>query len=304
MLHNTWMVAGVCLVGLFVFLCAAGFPAATCAQEQKPVAPTRAVVPPANGLADASGLVVGALAKIKAKRVAIFDFYRPGDPSWDAIGRQIAADVRTRVNATPHKFKQEPYADVERSLERDSFWQSDVAMADVAAYIVRRENVDAFVTGSLTPTASESAVNVRLFVYVMKGGSPSMITTSIPFTPELKAMVDKPTLRLTELADLQKPTLDASGKSLKYTAPSCLYCPQATYTQAAVDNKFQGVVAIEAVIEANGKAGLITIAKGLPYGLDAAAISAVRTWRFEPARGPDGKPTRVRQAIEVQFHLY
>jgi TonB family protein len=298
------VVVRVGLVALFVFLCGAGFPAALGAQEQKPAAPAR-TVPPADGMGDAAGLVANALAGIKAKQIAIFDFYRPDDPSWDALGRQLAADFRTRVDATPHKFKQRPYANIERSLQRDSFWQSDVSIADVAEYVVRGQNVDSFVTATITPAASDSAINIRLFVYsATKGGSPRMITTSIRFTPELKTLVEERSPELAIAADSQNSAKDAAGKSVAYTAPSCLYCPQAEYTKAAVDNKYQGMVTMITVIGVNGKAGPISIVKGLPYGLDAEAVSAVRKWRFKPALGPDGKPAPVRQTIEVQFHLY
>jgi hypothetical protein len=29
----------------------------------------------------------------------------------------------------------------------------------------------------------------------------------------------------------------------------------------------------------------------------------VKTWRFRPAKGPDGKPAAVVQTIEVEFRL-
>jgi TonB family protein len=234
---------------------------------------------------------------MKAKHVAIFDFYSPGDPSWDAIGRQVAADFRARVDATPHGFKLKPYAELEKGRESDGFWQIDLSIADVAAFAIHDGKVDAFVTGSLTPTASETIVNVRLFVYnIKKPGSPTMISTSIPFSPDLKAMLGPAQQPITQLPPYKK------DNGVHY--PSCIYCPQAAYTDTAVDKKFEGVVTLITTIELNGKAGPIEVVKGLPYGLDAEAISAVRKWRFEPARGLDGQPVRYRQTIEVQFHLY
>jgi len=64
------------------------------------------------------------------------------------------------------------------------------------------------------------------------------------------------------------------------------------------------VVELLAVITADGRATDIKVAKGLGLGLDEKAIEAVRNWRFKAALGPDGKPTSVRQLIEVTFHLY
>jgi TonB family protein len=293
------------VVALATIYCAASFPAAMRTQEQKATSQASAqAAAPVNGLNDAAKLVTNQLVKIKAKHVAIFDFYSPNDPSWDAIGRQIAADVRSRVDATPHKFKQTSYSEITAGMERRGFWQIDLNIADVAAFVLGSDTVDAFVTGSLTPTASETVVNVRLLVYNMKKpGAPTMVTTSMPFTPELKAMAE-PAPKTEDVADWEKPPKDESGKPLTYTAPSCIYCPQAEYTQTAVDKRFQGVVIMRAIVQPNGKAGSITIVKSLPYGLDAAAVVAVRKWRFKPALGPDGQPAAVRQTIEVQFHLY
>jgi protein TonB len=89
-----------------------------------------------------------------------------------------------------------------------------------------------------------------------------------------------------------------------YGSPACLYCPQPQFSDEAVKAKYQGTVLLVAVITADGRATEIRIAKGLGLGLDEKAVEAVRTWRFRPALGPDGKPASVRQSIEVTFHLY
>ena len=89
-----------------------------------------------------------------------------------------------------------------------------------------------------------------------------------------------------------------------YGYPACLYCPQAQFSDEAVKAKYQGVVTLMAIITPDGKATDIHVVKGLGMGLDEKALEAVRTWRFKPALGPDGKPAPVRQIIEVTFHLY
>jgi periplasmic protein TonB len=89
-----------------------------------------------------------------------------------------------------------------------------------------------------------------------------------------------------------------------YGSPACLYCPQPQFSDEAVKAKYQGTVLLVAIITAGGRATEIRVAKGLGLGLDEKAVEAVRTWRFRPALGPDGKPSAVRQTIEVTFHLY
>jgi protein TonB len=89
-----------------------------------------------------------------------------------------------------------------------------------------------------------------------------------------------------------------------YGYPTCVYCPQAQYSDEAVKSKYQGTVFLVVTITADGKATDIKVAKGVGLGLDEKAIEAVRSWRFRPAAGPDGRPAAVRQTIEVTFHLY
>lgn len=89
-----------------------------------------------------------------------------------------------------------------------------------------------------------------------------------------------------------------------YGVPSCLYCPRADYSDAAMKVKVQGMVELVAVVTADGKVTDVHVAKGLGFGLDEKAMEAVRTWRLTPARGPDGRPAAVREIIEVQFQLF
>lgn len=88
-----------------------------------------------------------------------------------------------------------------------------------------------------------------------------------------------------------------------YGRPECLYCPNARYSDEAVKAKYQGVVLVDALITPDGRANDVHVIKSLGLGLDENAIAAVRTWRFKPAKGPDGKPAAVEQTIEVEFRL-
>jgi protein TonB len=88
-----------------------------------------------------------------------------------------------------------------------------------------------------------------------------------------------------------------------YGNPACLYCPNAQFSDAAVKAKYQGVVLVAALITPDGRATDVRVVKGLGLGLDENAVAAVRTWRFRPATGPDGRPAAVLQTIEVEFRL-
>lgn len=94
-----------------------------------------------------------------------------------------------------------------------------------------------------------------------------------------------------------------AGK-LGYGTPICAYCPQPSFSREAVDSKIQGSIFVEAVILRDGRPTHIRVEHGLGYGLDENVIEIVKTWRFKPATGPDGRPSDVRMVIELAFRLY
>jgi periplasmic protein TonB len=89
-----------------------------------------------------------------------------------------------------------------------------------------------------------------------------------------------------------------------YGVPECLFCPQPQFSDEAVKSKYMGTVTLVAIINADGRATNIQVVQGAGMGLDEKAIDGVKTWRFRPAVGPDGRPAAVRQTIEVTFRLY
>jgi TonB family protein len=74
------------------------------------------------------------------------------------------------------------------------------------------------------------------------------------------------------------------------------------YTDEAREAKVQGVVILETVIDEKGNVTDVRVLKGLPSGLDEAALEAVRTWKFNPAK-MDGKPVPVYYTLTVNFTM-
>jgi len=61
-------------------------------------------------------------------------------------------------------------------------------------------------------------------------------------------------------------------------------------------------VLLSLIVDENGKAVAIKVAKSLGLGLDEKAIQAVEKWRFKPGM-KDGKPVPVIASVEVNFRL-
>jgi protein TonB len=72
------------------------------------------------------------------------------------------------------------------------------------------------------------------------------------------------------------------------------------HSAQAARARVQGVVLVDALIERDGTVSEVQVLKPLPFGLDQAAASAVRTWKFRPAEDR-GRVVRSVQRIEVSF---
>jgi len=78
-----------------------------------------------------------------------------------------------------------------------------------------------------------------------------------------------------------------------YTAP--------VYPQVAVAARIEGVVILEATIDAQGVVQNVTVLRSLPM-LDRAAIEAVRQWRYQPTR-LNGQAIPIIMTVTVNFSL-
>jgi protein TonB len=76
-----------------------------------------------------------------------------------------------------------------------------------------------------------------------------------------------------------------------------------SYTEEARKERIQGVVIVRVVIDKSGDITDVEVLKGLPMGLSGAAVDAIRTWRFEPARNAAGEPVEVYYNLTINFRL-
>jgi len=63
-----------------------------------------------------------------------------------------------------------------------------------------------------------------------------------------------------------------------------------------------GVVIVEAIIDERGNVVNARVLKGLPMGLDKAALDAVERWKFKPAT-LQSKPVKVYYTLTVNFTM-
>jgi TonB family protein len=99
-----------------------------------------------------------------------------------------------------------------------------------------------------------------------------------------------------------EPPLDVRRVGGEIEPPRLISRVQPKYPEGARLARVQGVVILEAVIDARGEVMNLRVLKGLPLGLDAAAVEAVKQWKFAPAT-LHGKPVAVYYVLTVNFKL-
>ena len=87
------------------------------------------------------------------------------------------------------------------------------------------------------------------------------------------------------------------------TSPGCSYCPQPNYTNPAREAKFNGTVLLQVTVSEAGSTVESKVVRGVPFGLNEAAMNAIRDWKFNPARR-EGEPVTCMVTIEATFRLH
>jgi TonB family protein len=108
----------------------------------------------------------------------------------------------------------------------------------------------------------------------------------------------------TNLLVLDEGVLRVKKGEMGVSPPRQTYAPQPHYSDLALQAKYWvAVVLLAVVVDENGLPQHIQILEPVGLGLDEAAVNAVGTWRFDPAKR-DGQPTAQLIAVEVDFHLH
>ena len=84
--------------------------------------------------------------------------------------------------------------------------------------------------------------------------------------------------------------------------PRKTYSPAPPYTEEARQGRIQGVVILEAIIDAKGSVRDVKVLKGLPMGLTESAVDTAMQWKFEPAT-LEGEPVAVYFSLTIRFSL-
>jgi protein TonB len=86
------------------------------------------------------------------------------------------------------------------------------------------------------------------------------------------------------------------------TPPKLLHNPDPEYPEAARRVGCQGTVVLWLVVLPDGSPARIRVVRSVGMGMDEAAVSTVKTWRFQPSTR-NRQPVAVMINVEVNFRL-
>jgi TonB family protein len=247
------------------------------------------------------------------RKVLVVDFAEMhGKPT--ELGQWLASEFSRGLNKEARGFFLISRGESLWSVAQDRVVSESFDAPDVTA-CYEEEGEGALVAEGITEDLSDR-VDLRLKVWRISDRKQIFEDRiAIPLTETMRALHARPVTKshvppLTDVEVWVNPEHDAgdsefpaSGKN-GYSYPSCVYCTQAGYSNAATKAKIQGTVSLSVVVGADGSANRISLVHGLPCGLNQKAIDSVRQWKFKPATGAEGKPAAVAQTAELMFHMY
>jgi TonB family protein len=90
----------------------------------------------------------------------------------------------------------------------------------------------------------------------------------------------------------------------RVAAPKLIYGPDPEFSDEARRAKYQGIVIVSVIVDAQGNPQNPRVVRPLGMGLDEKALEAIRKYKFKPALEDGKTPVPVMINISVDFHLY
>ncbi|MFH2007307.1 MAG: energy transducer TonB [bacterium] len=143
------------------------------------------------------------------------------------------------------------------------------------------------VSASLTSNNGEGTVHVGSTAY----GDP----TVDPMRPRPRPMRSEPML--------PPPVRRAPAVVYVKRLPQVIQVPKPVYPRRARREQIEGTVKLRVTIGKDGTVLSVSVIKSLGYGLDEAAVWAIRKARFRPAYGSDGRPMRHTITYKFRFQI-
>lgn len=190
-------------------------------------------------------------------------------------------------------ISRERFAD---TLEQEGLQGIDFYVPEVVRRFGRAAGADTVVLGWATEKDRVDEVTVALFDY---SRNPSGTRIG-----EEHARIPQSELPAAPQSAIQDPWSGAYVAGIGGIGyPECAHCPDPKYTEEARRKGFTGALHIQLVgtITPDGRVTDLVFLTGPGAGLNESGMEAVRSWRFRPAKGLDGKPVAARVPVDAVF---
>jgi TonB family protein len=243
--------------------------------------------------------LVSRLSDSGIRTLVVFDLTGP-DSQILPFGSWIADRISNTVAGK--QFRVVARSRLAEEIRNHHLVQKDAFNAATMSHISRLLGADGFVSGSFGPFKGQVGITVAIW------RAPDTETTA---TFRFVSMVNgKMPLDSDASSHLTVPleALEPSGGVYKAgyagrTVAECESCPPPQFPPAALWKAKQGSIVVMVVVSADGTVIDVTVVESPDAELNAAAINAIKTYRYKPAFDPDGEPTTVRMPFTVGFKI-
>jgi TonB family protein len=236
--------------------------------------------------------------------ILVTNFTSPSG-STSQLGIQLADSISAELLTQGNGIQIVDRSRLQRYLVREHIPSSALKEREAARWLATEFQANAVLLGMIEQLGDHFSLLTELLNISNDGVGPQeamLVAIPVPqaaFTPF--EPYDAERLAATHIVEQGGTPIRAGINGVGH--PQCIYCPSPLYSNAARKAKFKGRVVLEVTVTEDGRAGDISVLKGIPFGLNGEAIKAVRAWKFKPANDKGGMPVSVAVPIEMTFNL-
>jgi TonB family protein len=235
--------------------------------------------------------IADAISRSGKHKVCVLPLLGPDD-KYTELGLSLAKRISATLAATVPGFQE-----IEPPVEKSSSESGQQSYSPAAiAEIGRKSGAEVIVSGSFS--FFETGLGVTLSVSeVGEKKFPTLLNGLLSFTAD----IPRPPEQSVSSSQGEPKTYSAGEGGVGL--PRCIHCPDPNYPESLRSKQREGIVTLQIVVGTDGRVSRIQVVKASGAEFADLAMSAAKKFRFEPAKGPDGRPVPVLVNYEVTFRL-
>jgi TonB family protein len=236
--------------------------------------------------------IAEAISRSGKHRVLVLPLHGPNN-KYAELGVSLARQISARLAATVSGFQEIVPASLEAPSDLGQQSHTPGAMDEIG----RNNGAEIVVSGSFS--FFESGLGVSLWVSeVGEKKFPTLRNGLLAFTAD----IPRPPEQLVSSGQGEPKIYRAGAGGV--SLPRCIRCPNPNYPESERRKKRQGNVVLQILIGIDGRPSRIQVVRTASEEFSDAAVVSAKKFRFEPGKGPDGKPVPVLVNYEVTFRLF